>query len=84
MQAIATGLRDLDLFAVPVGLTYRGRRKFGTFIGGFFSLFLILSFTGYAIYTLHQLIVNPTLKNNTERLYVSNSQNSELYNITTE
>ena len=76
-------LRDLDLFAVPVNLKYKGKSKFGTSVGGCLSLLLILLFTVYSGYTLHEMIVKPALQNNSVQLYFSYSDNTDVYNITT-
>ena len=76
-------LRDVDLFAVPVSLKYRGKSKFGTQVGGCLSLLIILLFSVYSGYTLYEMIVNPALQNNTIQQYFSNSDNTDVYNITT-
>ena len=68
---------------MPVSLTYKGKRKFGTAIGGFVSLVQIVFFMSYSIYSLHKLILHPKLKNNSEKLFVSYDQSSQWYNITT-
>ena len=76
-------LRELDFFAVPVSLTYKGQRQFGTSVGGCFSLLLIILFTAYSVYTAHEMIVNPILKNSSEKLYFSYVDNTEAYEINT-
>ena len=76
-------VRDLDLFAVPVSLTYKGKKRFSTLFGGCFSLVLILVFATYAALTLHKMIVNPTLKNNSTKMFFSLVDNPETYKIMT-
>ena len=49
----------MDLFAVPVSLTYKGERQFTTLLGGFFSLVIILSFLVFTAVSLHTHIVFP-------------------------
>ena len=83
MANILNAVRNLDLFAVPVSLTYKGRSKFSTLLGGCFSLIIILVFLVYAVWLLQDLIFNPILKSNAELIYFSNSDNTEAYNITT-
>ena len=83
MQCILNTVRNFDLFAVPVSLTYKGKKRFNTLCGGCFSLFLILCFFSYAGISLHQLIKNPELQGNAEIMYYSRTENTEFYNITT-
>ena len=83
MQNILNKVRSLDLFAVPVSLTYKGKTRFSTLCGGFFSLIIILGFLAYSVMTLHELIVHPVLKSNAERVYFSASGNTDVFNITT-
>ena len=83
MGKILKKVRDLDMFAVPVSLTYQGKTKFGTLCGGFFSLFIILTFLAYAVITLQDLILNPVLKGYAEKRYFSRFNNTDYYNITT-
>ena len=83
MQNILNIVRNFDLFAVPVSLTYKGKTRFTTLCGGCFSLFLIVCFFTYAGIALHQLITDPELKGNAEVLYFSRTENTEFYNITT-
>ena len=52
MQKVMNTVRGLDLFAVPVSLTYKGQKKFGTPCGGCFSIFIIICFMAYAGLTL--------------------------------
>ena len=63
MQNILNKVRDQDLFAVPVSLTYKGKTKFNTLCGGCFSLVLILAFFTYAVVTLYDLLTDPVVHN---------------------
>ena len=63
MQNILNKVRDQDLFAVPVSLTYKGKTKFNTLCGGCFSLVLILAFFTYAVVTLYDLLTDPVVNN---------------------
>ena len=63
MQSILNNVRDQDLFAVPVSLTYKGKTKFNTLCGGCFSLVIILAFFTYAVVTLINLLKNPVVNN---------------------
>ena len=83
MQKILGSLRKIDLFAVPISLTYKGEKKFSTRIGGCLSLILLLGFVAYSIVTLYDLINNPYLQENPETLYHSILENTEAYNVTT-
>ena len=46
-------VRRVDIFAVPVSLTYKGQRQFNTFVGGCFSLLLIVAFLTYSAISMH-------------------------------
>ena len=84
MQSILNKVRGRDLFAVPVSLTYKGKRRFNTLCGGCCSIFLLLSFTIYAVLDLFSLIVHPDLMGNVEKRYLSTVDNDYMYNITTQ
>ena len=69
MQKTFKFVRQLDLFAVRVQLSYKGRRAFNTATGGCISLLLVLSFLSYAAYTLHANLFNPELHSSQEFSY---------------
>ena len=77
-------VRGLDLFAVPVSLTYKGNTKFNTLCGGCLSLVMILSLLTYAVMDLHFLMVHPVLTGNSERTYFSLINNTDAYRIPTQ
>ena len=83
MQKILSKVRNLDLFARPVSLSYKGKTKFSTFCGGCFSFVIILTFLTYSGLTLHGFIVNPVLKGFEEKMSFSYYDNTDPYNITT-
>ena len=66
MQRILDTVRDFDLFAVPVSLTYKGKTKFSTLCGGCFSFLIILSFVTYAVVSLYFEITSPVLTGNVQ------------------
>ena len=72
----------MDLFAVPVSLTYKGKKSFSTLCGGCFSLVLIVGFLIYAGLSLHTMIAYPVLKANSEKNFISLPSNTEAYHIT--
>ena len=59
---LSNTIEEQDLFAVPVQVTYRGKRAFGTFFGGCISIILILSLSIYFFYELYGQITEPTFK----------------------
>ena len=59
MKNINKAVRGLDFFAVPVSLTYKGKKKFSTMVGGICSLVLILGFVAYSAVTMHTMIEDP-------------------------
>ena len=81
-------VRELDLFAVPVSLTYKGNERFGTLCGGCLSLFIILVFTTYAVVALWEqnfnpALHNPLIKGNTNANYFAYEANTKRYDIAT-
>ena len=76
-------VRDMDLFAVQVSLTYKGMKQFNTLLGGCCSLLLILVLATYSAVTLHDLIAHPVLKNYSQHEFFSFASNTDMYNITT-
>lgn len=81
MQGFKSTVRNLDLFAVPVSLTYKGKTKFNTLCGGFFSLLIILVFVAYAGLDMYTLIAHPVLRSSSEKLIVSSIINTDAFNI---
>ena len=74
----------MDFFAVPVSLTYKGKRKFGTAVGGCLSLLLILFFITYSVYTLYYMIAKPQFNDSTSKIYFDFATSDEEYNIATQ
>ena len=42
-------VQAMDMFASPVSLTFNGRKRFTTLIGGCFSIVLLCGFIIYAV-----------------------------------
>ena len=82
MQSILQAVRMLDLFAVPVSLTYKGQKAFNTILGGFCSLLLIIGFGTFITLDLHKVLTNPDFSETSTSLYAS-YQNSEPYELNT-
>ena len=61
MQTITNWARSIDLFAVPVSLNYKGKKKFSTVCGGVMSLLIFSIFTAYELMVMVDLIKQPTL-----------------------
>ena len=83
MKKILGVVKNLDLFAKPIGLTYKGKSQYSTLCGGCFSLGIILTFIIYAGIYLKDLLLDPVLTGNSQKLYFSLSENTIAYNITT-
>ena len=79
MSRLLNLIRDFDLFAVPVSLTYKGKKRFNTLLGGLCSLLLLISFLTYSALTFHHLIAHPVLKSNSENIFFSLTGNTESY-----
>ena len=73
----------MDMFAVPVSLTYKGKTQFNTLCGGCFSLVIILTFVTYAGLSMHTLITQPVLKSNSETMIVSSATNEDPFTLDT-
>ena len=71
------------MFAKGVSLTYRGRNRYTTLIGGCFSIVLLCAFILYAVITLCQQLIDPVLENHSETTFFSHTWNTYAYNITT-
>ena len=83
MQNVSNAVRNLDLFAVPVSLTYKGKTQFNTLCGGCFSLVIILMFVTYAGLSMHTLITKPVLKSNSQVKIVSSATNDVEFTLDT-
>ena len=77
------GIRNIDLFAVPVSLTYKGRKNFNTLAGGCFSVLLMLFFVSYGTWTLVNAITSPQLRSQTESFYMPRTESKDILNMTT-
>ena len=56
-------IRDQDLFAIPVQLTYQGQREFGTIYGGCISICLVFALCTYFAISLHYEYIHPDYYN---------------------
>ena len=83
MGSVSSGIRSIDFFAVPVSLTYKGKKKFNTLAGGCCSLLLIVFFMTYGIWTLINAIMSPVLMSQTESYYQPRTENKDILNMTT-
>ena len=80
---ILNWVRGIDIFAVPVLLTYKGQKAFNTLLGGFFTLFLIVSFLSYSGIQLYEMIAYPDQWSTTEASYFSYQDNNIRQNMNT-
>ena len=73
---IVQTIKDQDLFAIPVSLTYQGRRSFGTIYGGITSMCMVLTLCTYFAVSLHREYTFPDYYNLSPRsdYSVSDSQ----------
>ena len=80
-QWTANMIRSYDHFASPVSLTFKGKKRFSTIIGGFFSLLMILIVLCYGGILIN-ILIN---KSETMRsLSISNrdiSSNANIYSL---
>ena len=83
MQRLSNAVRNVDMFAVPVSLTYKGKNRFNTFCGGCFSLLIILAFVIYSGIAMHKLITKPVLWSNSEVMIIPNAKNTQSFIVDT-
>lgn len=83
METILQTIRDKDIFAVPVQLSYKGQKAFNTVAGGCISIITILAFMAVFVITLRDQIVNPDFTSRTVVNYFSYYSNSEGYKMST-
>ena len=54
LSKIASYIKEKDIFAIPVQLTYKGQRKFNTMVGGCCTILLFLMIViSFPILTLY-------------------------------
>lgn len=76
-------LKSIDIFAKPIQLTYRGKEKFRSTLGGFFSILLFMFLISVFIVKLRDMVVrNNTsiLKNTLVRISNSISEPEDISN----
>ena len=56
-------IRDTDIFAEPVLVSYKGKSSFKTPLGGCLTVLLVTIFVGTALFILEDEIRNPSYKN---------------------
>ena len=61
-------LRKFDLFAVPISLSYKGKKEFSTKCGGFASLLIMIIFSLTASFKLYTYMTNPQFYRHTAQL----------------
>ena len=62
-------VREQDLFAVPVQLTYKNQKAFNTMCGGFCSLVLYLTFVTILVFIINDSMRNPLYDNYSTTTY---------------
>ena len=80
---LSEAIRQFDLFARPVTLTYKGKRSYNTVLGGFLSITFVLVFTAFAILSLNTLVRHPVLTGRITTEYVPYFKNDLIYHMKT-
>ena len=62
-------IRDRDLFAIPVQLTYKGQSGFNTLLGGSCSILMILTLLTVCVFELYELALNPQFTSSASSFY---------------
>ena len=73
----------MDMFARPVSLTFNGKKRFTTLVGGCFTIVLLCGFIMYAVMEFCSQLMDPVLMNHSMTTFFSQSTNTYAYNITT-
>ena len=77
-------LRKLDMFGVPVGVTFKGEPDHKTRLGGFITIFLFLLFSSNFLLYLFSMFIDPHYKQNVENIYTQFSDESNPWVMYTE
>ena len=86
-KRITKAIRNVDIYGKPVQLSYKGKEKYKTSLGGFFSILILLLLLSIFLYKLQLMILrkNTQIKKNS-LIYVSNEysppENLSAKNIT--
>ena len=75
-------IRNQDLFAAPVYLTYKGERAFNTAFGGCCSILFVLYAIAMVATGAISLWKNAKIAQNTSHAYLTYSHNEYTYNLT--
>ena len=59
MSGIRDFIKEQDLYASPVVLSYRGKRGFNTMLGGIGSILITVMLLAFFSYDLYEKIVYP-------------------------
>ena len=62
-------LRKVDLFGVPVGVTFKGEPDHKTRLGGFITIFLILLFSSNFLLYILRMFIDPNYKQTGEKSF---------------
>ena len=62
-NSLRTKIRDTDIFAEPVLVSYKGKSSFKTPLGGCLTILLVTIFFGTALFILEDDIRDPSYKN---------------------
>lgn len=83
-KSVANALESFDLFAQPVTLTFKGKRSFGTLIGGCLSLVIVLAFAAYSAVYMKKLITEPVFHLYEQKNFFEQSEELDsAFNLTT-
>ena len=59
LKTISNGLRSVDMFGIPVQLTFNGKTHFRTPCGGVISIIIMLVFCIGGLSTIYESLTNP-------------------------
>ncbi len=76
-------LRKLDLFGVPVGVTFKGEPDHKTRLGGLVTIFLLLLFSSNFLLYIFGMFTDPHYKQRVESIYTQFSDESNPWVIST-
>ena len=84
MQKLKQFVRDNDVFAIPVRMSYKGNRQFNTILGGICTILFGLAVGSVFLINLHAHLNSPVYDLNTNAAYLSYNDNHQFYNMSTQ
>ena len=83
MKYIQDAVRECDIFAIPITLTYKGDKEFTSIQGGIISIICSLTLVILGVTRLHDQYVNPVYDEDSNTKIFSYYTNQDSYQLNT-